>query len=58
MPLTPEEMHGFIKQLDDLCREAQALQKRIRTAMATTAREDMPHRPSRPERRKAPRKAD
>jgi hypothetical protein len=39
MPLTPEEIADIIDRLDNVCREAQELQARLRRAMVTRARE-------------------
>jgi hypothetical protein len=39
MPLTPKEMAEMIDRLDNVCREAQELQTRLRRAMVARARE-------------------
>lgn len=51
MTLTPDKMKEILAKLDDVCREAQELQARIRRAMAARAREDMPGRQGGPEGR-------
>jgi hypothetical protein len=52
MPLTAEEMKQLIVQLENICREAQELQGRIRAAMVDRARRDLPV----PQRQPSPRR--
>ena len=47
--LTPEKLNQILTDLDRLCREAQELQRRLKSTMAEQARRDYPssERPTR-----------
>ena len=42
--LSPEELEAILHKLDDVCRQAQELQKQLREKMLDRARRDYPAR--------------
>ena len=40
--LTPDELKAILQKLDDVCRQAQELQKQLREKMIDRARRDYP----------------
>jgi hypothetical protein len=53
--LTPDEIKALIAKLDDVCRQAQELQKTLKRKMVERARHDQQDRRGQPDRRKHPR---
>jgi hypothetical protein len=40
--LSPDELHAIVQKLDEVCRQAQELQKQLREKMLDRARRDSP----------------
>ena len=56
--LTPEELAAMIAKLDEVCRQSQELQKKLRTMMDHRARMDrLADEATRPSRRRRTRKS-